>query len=121
MSVSLSDANRRPIVTFRRSGSDVFVDTVRDGVTTEHQVSAAELSQLASFLGDLATTRWSDPQTVEQPTPPAAPAPAQTQPAATFAEQPAARTTTLPPYPQSARWVPAPAGGQVSSHDGGRD
>jgi uncharacterized membrane protein len=115
MSVSLSDANRRPIVTFRRSGGQVFVDTVEDGETREHPVTQAELSQLASFIGDLATTHWSDAGPAD-----ADPAPAPAQPAAPAAEQPATRSAPLPPYPQSARWVPAPAGGQTTPPDGGR-
>ena len=114
MSVSLSDANRRTIVTFRRSGGQVFVDTVEDGVAREHPVTPVELSQLASFLDDLATTRWSDDISTEAST-------TAGHPATPVDAQPVARASTLPPYPQSARWVPAPAGGQVPSADDGRD
>ena len=102
MSVSLTDQSRRVIVSFRRSGSQVYVDTWVDGVARESAVSAADLQQLSTFLNDLATTRWS-----EVPAGPTAPSVERTEPVVS----PAGRPTSLPPYPQAARWVPAPSGG----------
>lgn len=106
MSVSLTDQFRRVIVGFRRSGAQVFVDTWVDGVARESPVSAADLQQLATFLGDLATTRWSE-------------SPANTATGSDRVEAVSdctsdprpSRTAPLPPYPQAARWVPAPSGG----------
>ncbi len=109
MSVSLTDQSRRVIVSFRRSGSQVFVDTWVDGVARESAVSAADLQQLSTFLGDLATTRWS-----EVPgTPSAARSAERSEPPAPSEVNyaPNTRPTSLPPYPQAARWVPAPSGG----------
>ena len=116
MSVSLTDQSRRVIVSFRRSGSQVFVDTWVDGVARESAVSAADLQQLSTFLGDLATTRWSEvPGMPSQtaPVPERQEAPAQSQPGVNYA--PNTRPTSLPPYPQAARWVPAPSGGLTNT------
>ena len=116
MSVSLTDQSRRVIVSFRRSGSQVFVDTWVDGVAREAAVSAADLQQLSTFLGDLATTRWSEvpattspAATMPDPTDP----PAASPPAVNYA--PTTRPTSLPPYPQAARWVPSPSGGLANN------
>lgn len=106
MSVSLTDQSRRVIVSFRRSGSQVFVDTWVDGVARESAVSANDLQQLSTFLNDLAVTRWS-----EVPTGATVADRAEATPTPGSPANPAARPTSLPPYPQSARWVPAPSGG----------
>ncbi len=113
MSVSLTDKSRRVIVSFRRSGSQVFVDTWVDGVAHESAVSAADLQQLSTFLGDLATTRWSEvPGTTAS-----SPASERTEPTAPAGVNyaPNVRPTSLPPYPQAARWVPAPSGGMTGN------
>ena len=116
MSVSLTDQSRRVIVSFRRSGSQVFVDTWVDGVARESAVSAADLQQLSTFLGDLATTRWSEVPVVPSQTPPVPERPEPgVQPQPGVNPVPTARPTSLPPYPQAARWVPAPAGGLTNN------
>ncbi len=118
MSVSLTDQSHRVIVSFRRSGSQVFVDTWVDDVARESAVSAADLQQLSTFLGDLATTRWSEVPGVP-PSAQATPEPTDlaAQPSTGIGYAPNARTTSLPPYPQAARWVPSPSGGPTNTEE----
>lgn len=116
MSVSLTDQSHRVIVSFRRSGSQVYVDTWVDGVARESAVSAADLQQLSTFLGDLATTRWSEvPGTASSNAAMPESQEASTQPQTGINYAPNNRPTSLPPYPQAARWVPAPSGGLTNS------
>lgn len=116
MSVSLTDQSRRLIVSFRRSGSQVYVDTWVDGVARESAVSAADLQQLSTFLNDLATTRWSEASGAPATTPVPDRFDATSVPSPPLSQ--AVRPTSLPPYPQAARWVPAPAGGIPSPSEG---
>ncbi len=115
MSVSLTDQSRRVIVSFRRSGSQVFVDTWVDGVARESAVSAADLQQLSTFLGDLATTRWSEVPGMPSVTPHASERSESPETTTGINYAPNTRPTSLPPYPQAARWVPAPSGGLANS------
>lgn len=108
MSIALSDASRQLIVSFRRTGSEVFVDTWVDGVARETKVSPTDLEQLSRFLGDLASTEWSEPAPSHPASVPA------TRPTSSPDSDPViagGRSGPLPPYPQAARWVPAPSGG----------
>lgn len=114
MSVSLTDQSRRVIVSFRRSGSQVYVDTWVDGVARESAVSAADLQQLSTFLGDLATTRWSEVPGMPSATPHTSER-SESPESTGITYAPNTRPTSLPPYPQAARWVPAPSGGLTNS------
>ena len=113
MSVSLTDQSQRLLLTFRRTGSKVMLDTWVDGIARESQVSLADLQQLSTFLTDLVGARWSDPPTADAPRPPTPES--RPEPRPQMSPPGGIRTGYLPPYPVGARWVPPPSGGSAPS------
>ena len=113
MSVSLTDQSQRLLLTFRRTGSSVILDTWVDGIARESQVNLNDLRQLSAFLTDLVGARWSD-QPTSDPSRTTPPEPRrESRPAGSpFGPE---RSGYLPPYPVGARWVPPPTG-NVAPH-----